>query len=263
VAVAGFVSSRVRSLALLVRFATVMAVLISAAAFLQSSFFSISDITVLGANRVDPADVLARSGLQRGQALASIDPRDVTSQLTHHPWIAGARLDVWPSGRVTIVIQERVPHAALPCAMWCRTRSRDSYVLVDHTGVALAIVPPPPSVPVITVEGATLAWVRPGDRVPSDAALSALRVLAVMPQTEIARGLRLHVDRTGAIRMTTADGITVLLGRPRGVGPYTASLPQVLTAIRRQRLPVRYVDLRFTGSVILKPAVPARGGVHR
>lgn len=239
-----------------------MAALIAAATFLQSSFFSISEIAVLGANRVDPSEVLARSGLQYGQTLASIDPRDVISRLTHHPWIAGARLDVWPTGRVTIAIQERVPHAALPCVMWCRTRSRDSYVLVDHTGVALAVVPAPPSVPLITVEGATLAWVRPGDRVPSEAALAALRVLAVMPQAEIARGLRLHVDRAGAIRLATADGITVLLGRVRGLGPYTASLPQVLTAIRLQRLRVRYVDLRFTGSVILKPAAPGRAGVR-
>lgn len=244
----------------LLRFAAVMAALLTAAAFPQSSFFTISEITIAGTRSVSAADILARSGLRVGQRLATIDAGDVVNRLTQHPWIAAARLNVSPAGRVIISIQERVPHAALP--------RRDAYLLLDHAGVALAVVRSTPSVPVITVEGVTLPWVRIGDRIPSASALDAVRVLGALPAQEVARGLRLRVDRSGSIMLTTADGITVLLGQPRGLPGRITALPQVLSAIRRQRLGVQYVDLRFTGSVIIKPgtapagATPAGGGVR-
>src|SRR3989442_1548110 len=133
-------------------------------------------------------------------------------------------------------------------------------VLLLRFVVAMAVVGSTPSVPVIRVDGVALPWVRIGDRIPSAPALDALRVLGAVPDEEIARGLRLRVDRTGSVTLTTADGITVLLGPPRGLPARIASLPQVLSALRHQRLGVLYVDLRFTGSVILKLGAASAGG---
>jgi hypothetical protein len=239
-----------------VRFVAVMAALMAAVAFLQSSFFKISQITVHGADRVSADEIIARSDLYRGQALCSIHPVDVISRLTALPWIAAARVHVVPTGHVDLLINERVPHAAI--------LFRHKYVLLDQEGVALEMASTAPSVPLISVDGVALPWVRLGDRVPSGGVRDALRSLALLPVEEIARGLRLHVDRTGAVIVTTADGVTVLLGLPRGLGGRAAMLPQVLAAIRRQRLRAASVDLRFAGSVILRglPAGLARG-VHR
>src|SRR5438445_807399 len=93
--------------------------------------------------------------------------------------------------------------------------------------------------------------------------LDAMRVLAALPEGEVTRGLRLRVDRAGSVMLTTVDDVTVLLGAPPGLIGRIVSLPQVLSAIRRQGLGVRYVDLRFAGSVILKQgAPPSRGGVR-
>lgn len=236
----------------LVRFAAVMAVLLAVAALLQSSFFTVSEITIAGTQSVSPDDLLARSRLRVGQRLASIDAAGVVERLTHHPRVAAAQLDVSPTGRVIIRIQERVPYAALPY--------RDGYLLLDHTGVALAVVRRTPPVPVVIADRVALRWARVGDRIPSAAALDALRVLGVLPEEEIARGLRLRVDRGGAVMLTTADDITVLLGQTRGLQGRIATLPQVLSTIRQQRLGVQYVDLRFPGSIILKSGAPPAGG---
>jgi cell division protein FtsQ len=246
----------VRSLVRLLRFACLMAALLAAAAFPQSSFFTITQITVQGAGHVSAADLLRRSGLHRGQTIASIDPQRVARRVAQHPWVATARVRVSPTGAVTLFVQERVPHAALPY--------RYGYVLLDHTGVALEFLTALPSVPVIGVDGVSLPWVRLGDRVPSGAVLGAVQALTLMPQEEIARGLRLRVDRTGAVIVTTADGVTVLLGQPRGLGTRAAALPQVLAAIRRQHLHNPSIDLRFAGSVILRGPPPTAGrGVRR
>jgi len=239
----------------LLRFAAVMAMLLAAAAFLQSSFLTVSDITIAGANRISPDDILARSSLRVGQRLATVDAARVVEQLMQHPWVDRAHLDVSPAGHVIIRIQERVPYAALPY--------RDGHLLLDQTGVALAVVHGTPPVPVVVADGPALRWVRIGDRIPSASLLDAMRVLAALPEDEVARGLRLRVERAGSVMLTTADDVTVLLGAPPGLIGRIASLPQVLSAIRRRGLGVRYVDLRFAGSVILKQgAPPSRGGVR-
>ncbi len=236
-----------------VRFAAVMAMLMAAFAFLQSSFFKISQITVHGTGHLSADEIIARSDLYRGQTLSSIRPADVASRLTALPWIAAARVRVLPTGRVDILVDERAPRAAIPF--------RHKYVLLDHDGVALQVDSSPPSVPLISVEGTTLPWVRLGDRIPSHGVRDAVRALALLPLEEIARGLRLHVDRAGAVIVTTADGVTVLLGSPRGLGGRASMLPQVLAAIRRQHLRSASVDLRFAGSVILRgqPLVLSKG----
>lgn len=242
----------ISSLARLLRFAAVLALLLAGAAFPQSSFFTVSGITVLGARHVPPAEILARSGLRRGQPLRAVDARAIAARLTQHPWVAGVRVRVSPAGRVDLLVSERVPHAALPY--------RNGYLLLDHTGVAIEFATAAPPLPVIGVDGITIPWVRLGDRLPADEVIGALRVLAMMPQEEIARGLQVRVDRAGAVLVTTADRITVLMGQPRGLGNRAASLPQVLAAIRRQHLTGQYVDLRFAGSVILRPGPAAGSG---
>jgi len=239
-------------LAHLLRFAAVMALLLAAAAFPQSSFFTVSAITVLGAFHAPAAEIVARSGLRPGLRLPAVDAQALAARLMQHPWVAFARVRVSPTGRVDVLVSERVPHAALPYGR--------GYVLLDHTGVAIEFTTAARSLPIIAVDGVALPWVRLGDRLPAPEIIGALEMLALMPQAEIARGLRVRVDRTGAVLVTTADGITVLMGPSRGLRTRAAALPQVLDAIRRQHAGGQYVDLRFAGSVILRPDPGAGGG---
>src|SRR5256712_13927737 len=64
------------AIALLLRFVVAMAVLLTAAAFPLSSFFTVSEIIVVGARNVSAGDILARSGLRVGQRLATVDADD-------------------------------------------------------------------------------------------------------------------------------------------------------------------------------------------
>src|SRR2546428_4521062 len=94
---------------LLLRFVVAMAVLLTAAAFPLSSFFTVSQIIVVGARNVSVGDILARSGLRVGQRPATEDARDAADRLRQYPWIAASRLNVSPAGRVTISGPEPVP----------------------------------------------------------------------------------------------------------------------------------------------------------
>ncbi len=243
------------SMVRLLRFGAAMAFLLAAAAFPQSSFFAVSDITVLGAHHTSASEIIARAGLRPGTPLSRLDARDAVGRITTHPWVASARIRVSPAGQVDILISERVPHAALPY--------RGGYLTLDHRGVAIELTASRPPLPVITIDDLTLPWVRLGDRVPAPGVLGALRALGAMPQPEIARGIQLRVNAGGDVVVTTADGITVLMGQARGLGPRALSLTQVLAAIRSRPLAVRSVDLRFAGSVILRPEpAGSKGGVR-
>src|SRR5207244_12905043 len=66
----------------LLRFAAVMAMLLAAAAFLQSSFLTVSDIMITGTSRVSTDDILAPSGLRVGQRRVTLDAARVVAHLT-------------------------------------------------------------------------------------------------------------------------------------------------------------------------------------
>lgn len=246
----------VRFAARCVRFVGVMLFFAAASAFTQSSFFAITEITVQGTRRLSESALISRSGLFPGQVLSSIRPSAVAARLDALPWVAAARVRVRPTGRVDLVIDERVAIAALPY--------RAKYILLDANGVAIETQSTPPAVPVISIEGEALPWLRLGDLVPSRKVRDAVQVLVLMPREEVARGLHLRIDRSGTVSVKTADGVTVLLGPPRGLGARAAVLPQVLAAIRRQHVREAIVDLRYAGSVILRgqPATLVKGVRH-
>src|SRR5438445_10882905 len=74
----------------LLRFAAVMAMLLAAAAFLQSSFLTVPDITITGTSRVSTDDILARSGLRAGQRLVPVHAARAAERLTHDPEVSAA-----------------------------------------------------------------------------------------------------------------------------------------------------------------------------
>jgi len=54
--------------------------------------------------------------------------------------------------------------------------------------------------------------------------------------------------------------LLVLLGPIRGLGERAALLPQVLSAMRDQKMAAQYVDLRFLDNIVLRPVTEASTG---
>lgn len=240
----------------LLRFLTVMALLLAVAAFPRSAFFTVREIAVEGTHQVPPADVIARSGLHLGQLLFTLPAREAALRIASYPRIASAVVSIAGRGRVRIRVTERIPRAAYVY--------KGGFLLVDPQGVAIEQRVNASGLPVISVDGAAPPWVRLGDVVPSVAVMQMLAALDAMPES-VAGGARVRMARNGDLGLTTADGITVLLGQPRGLAERAVILPQVLEAVRTQHLSLAYLDMRFAGNVVMRPASPtsAPGGVHR
>ncbi len=238
---------------LLLRFATVMAALFAMASFPRSAFFPIREMTVLGAHHVPVAEVIARSELRVGDSLFGVPAEEVAGRLMRHPRIASAEVGVGYAGQVVIQITERTPYAALTV--------NGGYLLLDRTGLAIDHQDGPGGLPIIRVEGLKLPWAQLGTRIASMEVAYALAALQMLPEGIARNDVLLRVQAGGDLSMVTADRLTILLGQPRGLQERLALLQPLLQAVRRQLPAIEYLDLRFAGNAIAKPArTPAPSG---
>jgi cell division septal protein FtsQ len=229
---------------LLVRFCAVVAALAAAVSVGASSLIVVSQVRVVGARDLSPAAVVSSSGVRVGQRLAEVDPDRIAQRLRRHPRIARASVEVSPSGRVVLRVEERVPHAAVPY--------HGGYLLVDREAVVVAHVRDPGVLPVVTVDGRSATWARSGDRIPLPGLAAATRIVDRLPPSELSRGVRVRITAEGDVVVTTADGFAVLLGPGAAAGQRVGVLPAALEAVRRWGAPPAVVDLRFGGSVYVR-----------
>lgn len=240
------------SAVVLLRFAVAMAVLLAVASLPQSALFAVRAVTVEGARTVPPSAVLARAGVRPGDRLRGVSTTDVARQVEELPRIARARVSVGLAGTVTVRVEERKESAALPF--------RGAYLILDPTGVVMDARPSAGALLVVTAPGISPAWVLPGQRLPVAGVRAALNAAGELPQEVIVPGTTIRAEPTGDLVLVTPDRIAVRLGPLRGLRERAAMLPQLLDAVRDRGLVLEYLDLRFDGSVVIKPAGTVTAG---
>ena len=245
-------ASRLSSVLLLLRFATAMAVALGVASLPASSLFAVRSVRIHGAGQVPAAELAALTGLRPGDRLFAVPAREVVARVLRHPRVARATVRITTAGAVTVRIVERLPYAAFPF--------QGHYLIVDPTGTVIEARASSSGLPVVSAAGYEPEWTRLGDRLPSGGVDRALRALAQLPDGVASPGTRLRVEPLGDIILFTPDGIAVRLGPLRGLEERAALMTQVLAAVRARGLAVEYLDLRFSGNVVMKPSAPAAAG---
>lgn len=246
--------SRLASLRLLLRFGLVMAVLLAAASLPTSSFLTVREIAVAGAQAVPASAVAARSGIRVGDRLRDVDPARAAGRIATLPRIASAEVTVGLGGRVTLMVRERRPYAAVPYG--------GHYLVLDAGRVVMDVARGPGRLPVVAAEGLAPRWMRPGDRLPDPRIALAVQALGELPAALRVPGLRIRAAASGDLTLVTPDGITVRLGPMRGLRSRADLLPPLLAALRARGPGVEYLDLRFAGGVVMKPR-PTPGAGER
>jgi cell division protein FtsQ len=249
--------SRLSSVLLLLRFGTVMAVALGAAALPTSSLFAVRSVQVRGTVQVPAAEIVALAGLRRGDRLFAVPAAEITARVLRHPRVARAAVRVGNGGQIVIRIAERIPYAAFPF--------RGRYLILDRAGIVIDDQWSAGTLPVITATAFVPEWVHLGDRLPTGGIERALAALDRLPAAVVVPGTRLRVEPQGDLVLFTPDGIAARLGPLRGLEERAALMPEILAAVRARGLAAEYLDLRFSGSVVMKPApiLPAGEGVGR
>lgn len=236
----------------LVRFCAVMAAVLAVASLPASSLLAVRTVRVEGMHTVLPTTVVAASGVRPGDRLLGVSPSAVARAVETLPLVARSRVTLSLAGVVLVRIEERVPYAAIPVSA--------RYLIVDRDGVVMTGSPSPGGLIMVSASSPPPAWLRPGQRLPAGALRTALETIEELPAAARPPGTTLRAESTGELVLITPDRIAVRLGLRRGVGERAAVLAQVLQAVRERALPLEYVDLRFAGSVVIKPRAAGGAG---
>jgi len=91
-----------------------------------SEYLAVKDITVIGAERVAPEEIVAASGIVQGQNLFSFSKDEVTSRLKANPWLESVEINREVPGSIEITVRERAAIAIVKL---------DALYVMDSKGV--------------------------------------------------------------------------------------------------------------------------------
>jgi cell division protein FtsQ len=178
------VRQRRRRYAWLAGLAAVVVVALGAVATAYSPLFAVSQITVVGTDRLDPDAVEAALSDQLGTPLALVDSSSVKAALVGFPLVESYSIEARPPQELVVRIIERTPVGVVS--------TRAGFSLVDAAGVVLATTADAPDgFPVIEATGGA------GSR--------AFRAVGAVYRS-LPEGLRAQVT---AMSATTPDDVTL------------------------------------------------------
>ncbi len=217
-------------------------VLLASYAFLQSPFFSLQSIELLGNDYLTEDDVLEVGEVYYGINLTEIDVRALSDALRELPVVAEVRVSRRLPSTLVLRITERSPVAYVS--------GERRFWTVDGSGMLLfpsdTLTKPLPlitSTPEITP--------RAGGRLQEPHLLAALRfaqALTLKGQTQLAE---VHASDDGITAFTT-DRITVNLGVTGDMQEKAAVLEALLARAAQGNLSISHVDVRHPRSPVVE-----------
>lgn len=229
----------------LVRFLAAIAALCGVAAFPGSVLFDLQSVNVTGNTAVPAAEILRRIGLVPGDSVFRVNAGRIRQSVLQDPRVDDATVAMAFPHRVTISVHERSPVAAL--------RIPGGYVLLAADAVVIGRTRAPGPYLPLEVERLASLPLGAGTIVPSARVRLGAAAASVLPDPLRAAAVALRVDADDEIVIRTREGVEVRVGGRVGMLERLALVPDVLAAVRARGMRVRYVDLRFPGSVIVKP----------
>jgi len=213
---------------------------------LLSREFHVREILVSGNYHLDRNDIIEAAGIRKGDSLFDVPLDHVEERLRKNTWIRTTALRKQYPGTVVIRVDEAVPKALLSVKKKLYLLAEDGKILERIRGEVT------PFLPVIKdIRPANQKEIAEAIRLVDS--LSKKNILADRESIEIgleAYGLTMNID---------GEFIKV------GYGNYAEKLERWIELepeIRKKGVPIKYVDLRFKDSVIVKPMKPGSRRSH-
>jgi cell division protein FtsQ len=222
-------------------------------AFINSSWFDVDVISVVGAEKADPELVIEASGIRPGQGLLELDLDASSRSVELVPWVGSATVDRGWDGSIEIAVTERGPAAAITAG--------SRFALVDDHGRQLEIVDQRPE-GYLSIEGIDGSGVA-GEAAPATI-LPVIAVLEALPPGTAER-ISAVVVADDDINLVLAGGGRANLGEGSELGPKLQAFETVLARVDLSCLET--IDLRVPSAPVVTrttdlPPVGAGAGVQ-
>jgi cell division protein FtsQ len=207
----------------------------------HSKVFELHEVVFVGNSHLSDADMLRLMGVRMGRNLLNISSEEMAEGLMSSPWVREASLRKEFMHRIRVMVVEAEPVALL--------RNEGGTYLVDSEGKVLEQLSEQTEtfLPLIIVR-------RAGDY--GEAYVEALSLAQVVKEAGL-------LERHGRVEIVGLEnGVKALSIRVDGVevrvghGEYRKKLARYFELsddIRRRRIDVEYVDVRFANRVVVKP----------
>ncbi|UNK72119.1 FtsQ-type POTRA domain-containing protein [Microbacterium sp. H1-D42] len=223
--------SRRRRIILWGSIGAVVALVLGSIIAAYSPLFAVREITVAGAETVDPVAVQQALAGQIGSPLALVDASAVKSALTEFPMIETYALEARPPHELLVRIVERTPIGVI--------ESDAGFSLVDAAGVVLSTTPEPP-------KGQAVLEVSGG--IDSPAFRSAGLVMRSLPADIRGTVTEVRASSGDDVTLKLQDGKTIVWGSDKD-------------SVRKAEVLVRLIAASPNSSVfdVSSPTVPVVG----
>ncbi len=204
----------------------------------------VTEILLSGNYHLEREDIISAMEISEDEPLLRLDLEDIAGRLNRNTWVKDVTLRKQFPGRLEVKIREAVPMALL--------RINKRLYLVDEDGRVLERVQgkTPPFLPV-------LQDISPLDEKGITEALKLVMVLSEKKSLIARESIEIGLKSYGLTMKIDGEFIKV------GYGGYAEKFKRWIELepeIRKRGLPIKYVDLRFKDSVIVKPAKKTRRG---
>jgi cell division protein FtsQ len=201
----------------------------------QSPLLRVSNVSVVGAESVDPMLIAAATGLE-GQSLFTADIAGAEEKLSTLTMLKSVSIErQWPTG-MRVRIEERRP--------WGYWQIKEQLYVIDDEGVVLDNGRPEEDAPTVLQADSERRYL-PGESVDKDAVALSKQLIESAPRTmgRDVTGLE-YSDRQG-LTVVLSGGLRVTFGDSRDLDYKLSTLYVLLERTQAQDTPVHSVDLRF------------------
>jgi len=227
--------------------------LLSIYLFLHSSIFNVTQIEVVGNNKVSKAEVLALSGLSPGINIFGFNEAVCSQTIGVHPMIKSAAIERKLNRTIVIKINERQIWALIPYG--------DLFLCIDDTGICFdklnhATIE---NIPIITMDQMP-EFVNLGKVVNTQATDMVKQVWQALPADEQKLISDFHYqNQDNTLKIYTIKGTEILFGNLDRLDEKVKTFAQVIQLEndmeRKGNDTLEYVDIRFKGEPVLKTRV--------
>ncbi len=205
--------------------------------------FRVNDIQIIGNYHLEKEDIISSSNIEKGEPLLKISLREIENRLEQNAWIKRASIRKQLPGTFLIKIEEAEPMALLSLKKRLYLMDGDGELLERLKGDGVPFLP-------------VIKNINPKKK--KDMAEALKLVGALNDRNIIADRETIEIGVESYGLKMNMDGELIKIG----YGDYSAKFDRWMALepeIRKKGLPIKYVDLRFKDSVIVKPLDKAKG----
>lgn len=211
-------------------------------AFMHSSYFAITKISVEGNKYLTAAQIMDLSRIKEGMNIFSLKTNEITNSIKTNCWVEDVQLVRELPTKVVIKVEERTPLVTIPI--------QQRFINLDKQGVVLSNdISCQENLPLIT--GLNISSrLNPGQVIQSKELLYVLKGLNMLDSNALARISEVNLQQKDNLLIYMLDGMEIRLGGFNDLVKKINLLIPILQDSQIKNSSIEYIDMRFNKPVI-------------